>query len=468
LNAGKVKLDGDKVVEFPRLPEMQQVTLKVLRWEERDAHLAVHIVNVGLLASDKRGLTIFRTGDKSESAMRSSKAGILTATAFFNLFMLLNPALAQTWTASTNAPNQEWWAVASSADGEKLVAAIYGGGIYTSTNAGQTWISNNVPKRQWYSVASSADGTKLVAVVNIISTSGNGGVYVSTNSGVSWTLTSAPAYFQFWDSVACSSDGRKLIGCGEYVFTYQIYTSGDSGNTWTLTSAPNLSWYSVASSSDGTKLVAVAYQTNVIYTSTDSGTTWSPNAVPTNGWYCVASSADGTKLAAGAVGGPTLHGAIYTSTNSGLSWISNNVANQSCYSVASSEDGTKLVAALPPSIYTSADSGKTWISNNVPGYTWVSVACSADGSRLVAVAASGQVYTYANQPVSPSLNVTQSGANLTLSWPASGTAFQLQQNSDLGTSGWSNALNTVVVTNGQNQVFIAPTNSRTFYRLKSQ
>ena len=41
LNAGKVKLNGDKVVEFPRLPEMQQVTLKVLRWEERDKHLVI-------------------------------------------------------------------------------------------------------------------------------------------------------------------------------------------------------------------------------------------------------------------------------------------------------------------------------------------------------------------------------------------------------------------------------------------
>jgi len=33
LKDGKVKLDGENFVEFPRLPEMQQVTLKVLRWE---------------------------------------------------------------------------------------------------------------------------------------------------------------------------------------------------------------------------------------------------------------------------------------------------------------------------------------------------------------------------------------------------------------------------------------------------
>ena len=33
--------DGDKVLEFPKLPELQQVTLKVLRWEERDKRLVI-------------------------------------------------------------------------------------------------------------------------------------------------------------------------------------------------------------------------------------------------------------------------------------------------------------------------------------------------------------------------------------------------------------------------------------------
>jgi len=38
---GKVKLDGENVVTFPKLPEFQQVTLKVLRWEERDKRLLI-------------------------------------------------------------------------------------------------------------------------------------------------------------------------------------------------------------------------------------------------------------------------------------------------------------------------------------------------------------------------------------------------------------------------------------------
>jgi hypothetical protein len=41
LKDGKVKLDGENVVEFPKLPEFQQVTLKVLRWQERDKRLVI-------------------------------------------------------------------------------------------------------------------------------------------------------------------------------------------------------------------------------------------------------------------------------------------------------------------------------------------------------------------------------------------------------------------------------------------
>jgi hypothetical protein len=38
---GKVKLDGENVIEFPKLPEFQQVTLKVLRWEEKDKRFVI-------------------------------------------------------------------------------------------------------------------------------------------------------------------------------------------------------------------------------------------------------------------------------------------------------------------------------------------------------------------------------------------------------------------------------------------
>jgi hypothetical protein len=38
---GKVKLDGENGVEFPKLVELQQVLLKVMRWEEQDKRLII-------------------------------------------------------------------------------------------------------------------------------------------------------------------------------------------------------------------------------------------------------------------------------------------------------------------------------------------------------------------------------------------------------------------------------------------
>jgi hypothetical protein len=84
------------------------------------------------------------------------------------------------------------------------------------------------------------------------------------------------------------------------------------GQNWTLTSAPTNGWFSVASSADGTKLVAVGNPS--IYTSTDSGTTWMLASAPANSYSSVASSADGTKLVAAAWSTAPLDqfGAIYS------------------------------------------------------------------------------------------------------------------------------------------------------------
>jgi hypothetical protein len=97
-------------------------------------------------------------------------------------------------------------------------------------------------------VASSSDGTKLVA-------GGWGGIYTSTNSGATWTQTGAPS--EEWFSIASSSDGTKLAAISAVYLSGSIYTSTNSGLTWTQTSAPSVNWQSIASSSDGTKLVAV-------------------------------------------------------------------------------------------------------------------------------------------------------------------------------------------------------------------
>ena len=72
------------------------------------------------------------------------------------------------WTEDTSVGSTKaWYSVASSADGTKLVAAVYQGNLWTSTDSGGTWTEDTSvgSTKTWNSVASSADGTKLVAAV---------------------------------------------------------------------------------------------------------------------------------------------------------------------------------------------------------------------------------------------------------------------------------------------------------------
>jgi hypothetical protein len=287
------------------------------------------------------------------------------------------------WTAYDT--NRNWTAIASSADGSKLVAAVRNGQIYTSTDSGVTWVARNAGVKQWGSVASSADGTKLVAVVS----TGQGGpgnfapIYVSTDSGVTWTPRENA---RNWSAVASSSDGTKLVAVG---INERIYTSTNSGVSWTP-HENSRNWRAVASSADGTKLVAATggFGNGRIYLSTDSGASWSPSLQGlSNDWLSVASSADGSKLIA-AASSPFLalstdSGQTFTIREQGKDWIS----------VASSADGSKLFAAVSNGqIYTSSDSGVTWVPHDA-SRQWSAVASSADGTKLIAVVLGGQIYT---------------------------------------------------------------------------
>jgi hypothetical protein len=92
-----------------------------------------------------------------------------------SIYVSTNSGIA--WTI-TSVPATNWVSIASSADGSRLVVvaaldAMSGpfppaisGLIYSSTDSGTTWVSNSAPVRDWFCVASSADGCKLVATTD--------------------------------------------------------------------------------------------------------------------------------------------------------------------------------------------------------------------------------------------------------------------------------------------------------------
>jgi hypothetical protein len=297
----------------------------------------------------------------------------------------LSDSIGLNWVARDSS--RAWSAVASSADGTKLVATVKGGQIYTSVDSGVTWTPQD-SSRNWSSVASSADGTKLVAGVGDNATL-VGYIYTSGNSGIgSWSQHDSTRQ---WVSVASSADGTMLVAAVYNTVSAGgpgVYTSTSSGAGWSLRKAVQFC-SSVASSADGTKLVATVYGGRIC-TSTNSGGSWVTNASSLN-WTAVASSADGNRLIAAVSSGQ-----LYIFYNSGTNWTAvNPAASLQWTAVASSADGSRLVAvASSGEVYISTDSGVTWAQHfGLPTASWTGAACSADGSKLVLVANGDRIYT---------------------------------------------------------------------------
>jgi hypothetical protein len=268
-----------------------------------------------------------------------------------------------------------WSAVASSSDGVNLAATVNGGQIYTSSDSGATWVQRSSPVAAWSAIASSANGVKLVATVN------GGQIYTSTDSGASWAAHQSN---QSWSSVASSTDGVNLVAT---VNGGKIFTSSDSGSTWLQRNSPTAAWSAVASSATGAKLVATV-NGGKIYTSVDSGVNWTARE-RTRNWVSVASSSDGITLAASANGGR-----LYTSVDSGATWAAQERIRP-WSAIALGATGQNIVAAVNGGrIYTSADIGNTWTVREI-SLQWSAVACSSSGLNMVAVVngGAGEIHT---------------------------------------------------------------------------
>jgi hypothetical protein len=279
-----------------------------------------------------------------------------------------------------------WRSIATSADGTKLIAADAGGpsvpALFISTDSGQTWTDRGPQPPageywRWGVVASSANGTYLAAA-----SPGASQIYVSGDAGLTWT---ARDQSRFWRALAMSADGSRLIAAEG---NGRLYTSSDFGLTWVPREQVR-GWYSVACSADGMKLIASTDNAG-LHTSADGGVTWTSRGQTGRFFTGVASSADGTRLVACEA---ALAGRLYISTDSGVTWEARG-PEVNWASVCSSADGLKLAAA-PGSgqVYLSTDGGATWVPR-AQVQSWGKLACTSDGSRHFAVSPNASGFLY--------------------------------------------------------------------------
>jgi len=355
---------------------------------------------------------------------------------------------AQTWTLS-DAPTEgiEWNGLANSADGSKMALIDYLGGIYTSSTAGLTWHITGAPSGSWFSIASSTNGNTLVACRL------NGSIYISTNSGATWDADGPGLQ---WYSVTCSADGSHFAAAA---FGDGIYTNGGTG--WGRTPAITTNWFCVASSGNGSRLAACVYG-GLIYTSTNFGTAWKPANVASNLWHCITMSADGSNLVAGArFGGPIIY-----STNAGTTWFTSDSQDDYWYSMKASTDGSRVLANDQGLAFISTNYGVNWSPANQPSPdSYYNGTISGDGSVMAVAAFVGPVYTTASFPT---LAITNSGPNRTVSWPAFSPGFLLWQNTNLTTATWSAVTNNITTNAGLDHVTLPPAGGSVFYRLQAQ
>jgi hypothetical protein len=304
--------------------------------------------------------------------------------------------------------------------------------MYLSTNAGVTWNPTGAPRSGWYSTVASADGTKFAAA------SSQGGIYTSQDSGATWVRRSATGY-----QVAGSADGRKLVVANA---NGTIETSINGGVTWSvLTNIGGAG--AIVCSADASRVFAAATRhddepSGTLYSSLDWGTTWKELLTIHTKivWTSLASSADGRNLMA-----------------------AGNIPNH-------------ITADIGP-LYVSEDYGETW--SLVPQFArglWSSAAFSADGSKLVVATvgdpagpdASG-LHLHQSAP-RPLLKMRFTEGNAVISWIIPSSDFRLQETSSVPNANWIEApgIQTVNLSNLENEWKLSQQVGRQFYRLKSQ
>lgn len=121
-----------------------------------------------------------------------------------------------------NHMNGYFRSVACSAEGNRVVAVGTNTSINLSSDS-MAFTTEQETRRRWAAVASSADGARLVAADFGPALLGVGGhLYVSTDYGLTWTPRESA---RNWTSVAASADGQRLVAVAG---NGQIYTSSEA------------------------------------------------------------------------------------------------------------------------------------------------------------------------------------------------------------------------------------------------
>jgi photosystem II stability/assembly factor-like uncharacterized protein len=270
--------------------------------------------------------------------------------------------------------NMQSRAVAVSGSGDIQTIVSSGRHIYNSSTGGQSWSSTNWVNAWRHVDIASTTGLNQIAVPY------NGVVYTTADAGITWVET-GPGIFD-WGDIAISADGTTMMAGTSN--TNELYISSDTGATWPLSLTAGGPFQSTASDETGTIMAAVASD-QAIYVTDDGGVTWNQYD-DARAWQAIDMSASGDKIIAVEVGGR-----IHYSEDSGLTWSATE-SNRAWQAISISQDGlTRTAVVFGGQIYVSNAEFFEWVAYETDR-DWVSVSISADGIIQSAVTLDSSIF----------------------------------------------------------------------------
>lgn len=295
-----------------------------------------------------------------------------------------------------------------------FIAAGVTGGIYKSTDYGESWALSSAPTTGWSAVACSSTGQTIAAIENTTNTSA---IYISNDLGDSWTLASTPAGVQ-WSSIAANSSGMQLVAGATYgdASTGGVYISVDFGVSWTKTGLESVDrQYDSIATSDSGAFIYCTYNNfstgernphSYVTLSSDYGGNFHEASEPDVAlgeeyiWHGIISDASGEFTYAIADGTVTEDHLLYLGYNYGNNWT---VLTNNSYpwgKLANSGSGKYVTATAENDVYFSADFGVTFENQNIATsnglQNWLPVACNGSGFNVVAGQSNGGLYLGTN------------------------------------------------------------------------
>ncbi|MFA6190459.1 MAG: hypothetical protein WC711_03095 [Candidatus Staskawiczbacteria bacterium] len=241
--------------------------------------------------------------------------------------------------------------VAVSYYGQNQIIGTLDGELYGSADYGQTWKAYDLPyegdlKIRWRSVATSDDGQLLMAV------DPGGYIWQTYDWGDSWETTG----FAGPNWVAGEMDfGGQFRGVA--ASNSWLYASYNGGQTWKPV-GESRDWTDLTTNYNA-QFWGATVNGGYIYISTDFMQTWQPRLTDNvRKWVAIKCSGDGRRFLAAESGG-----SLYTSGNFGVDW--EPVADKQNWSdVSASVDFRSMTATVMGGyVYSSTDSG-AWKAQN--------------------------------------------------------------------------------------------------------